>query len=285
MKISYNKIIYRGVPLKFKDMPLTVSAMRENEINFLEESFLDNYGCNLYNYYKNKVNVSSDIPFFSDVSNCSAWSWFLSLVHIIVEIQKKPSLLKPLQYVSVITVFENLVGVEKYCLPQAIYKITDSIFGENKEIDYFTRQVISNTQVSNMVYGLEYFQHLNYDLRGDLKYNPFPTMVMDWTEDPIIADSFSYANGKSGIILSMDYSKYKQLLYDEWYPFMMDVDIASDMPGFTPYFDYHFRFSKNNINMQKQKGVVLFWPWNYTIDELITNEIGQKLGFHKVHIL
>lgn len=189
------------------------------------------------------------------------------------------------QYVSVITVFENLVVVEKYCLPQAIYKITDSIFGENKEIDYFTRQAISNTQVSNMVYGLEYFQHLNYDLRGDLKYNPFPTMVMDWTEDPIIADSFSYANGKSGIILSMDYSKYKQLLYDEWYPFMMDVDIASDMPGFTPYFDYHFRFSKNNINMQKQKGVVLFWPWNYTIDELITNEIGQKLGFHKVHIL
>lgn len=229
------------------------------------------------------MHVSSSIPFFKDVSNYSAWAWFLSLVHIIIEIQKTPSLLKSLQYVSVITAFEHLVGVEKYSLPQAIYEITDSIFGENENFDYFTRQAISNTQVSNMVYGLEYFQHLNYDLRGDLKYNPFPTMLMDWTEEPTIADGFSYADGKLGIILSIDYNKYKQLLFDEWYPLMMSVDITSNLPGFTPYFDYHFRYSKKNINMQNQKGIVLFWPWNYTINELITNEIGQKLGFHIVH--
>ena len=62
--------------------------------------------------------------------------------------------------------------------------------------------------------------HLNYDIRGNLNYNPFPTMVMDWTEDIKIANDFSCADGELGI--------------------------------------------------------VLFWPWNYTIDELATNEVGQK---------
>lgn len=32
---------------------------------------------------------------------------------------------------------------------------------------------------------------------GNLNYSP--TMVMDWTEDIIIADRFSYADGNSGI--------------------------------------------------------------------------------------
>ena len=42
---------------------------------------------------------------------------------------------------------------------------------------------------------------------------------------------------------------------------------------------------KKNINMQKQKGVVLFWPWAYTIEELEKNELGRKLGFNVIKIL
>jgi hypothetical protein len=284
MQLSYNKIIYRGVPSKFKTAPMTTSAMRKNEINFLEESFVDNFGDKLFDYYKVKVCVSSSIPFFKNVCDFSAWAWFLSLVHIVVEIQKRPFLIDALQYKSIITAFENLTKIEKYCLPQQIYDITRTIFEDNDEYDYFSKQASSNTNVSYMVYGLEYFQHLNFDLRGSLNYNPFPTMVMDWTEDIEIAKSFSCLDGKPGIILSINYDKYKQLLYDEWYPYLMSADIASNMPGFTPYFDYHFKFSKKNSNMQKQKGIVLFWPWSYTIDELATNEIGERLEFKETHI-
>lgn len=284
MRLSYSKTIYRGIPLKFKNMPLSVSAMRHNELKFLEQKFLDIFGNELFKYYKNKVRVSSPIPFFKNIGNLSAWAWFLSSINIFIEIQKNPSIIKPLQHSSVITVFENWAKIDECELPQAIYSITCTIFEDNKNFDYFTKQMMSNSEVSYMVYGLEYFQHLNYDLRGDLLYNPFPTMVMDWTEDITVADSFSNSDDLAGIILSINYDKYKQLLYDEWYPFMMSVDIASSMPGFTPYFDYHSLFSKKNVNMQNQKGVILFWPWNYTIDELEKNEIGQKLEFKKIHI-
>lgn len=281
---SYQKTIFRGIPLKYKDYPLTVSAMRRNEIMFLEYSFIETFGQELLEKYRSKISVSSPISFFSNVSAVCAWSWFLSLVHIIVKIQNDLSLLKPLQNPSVITVFENFIKIERNKLPEQVFQSTNTVFGENENYDYFMKRALSNTEVSSMVYGFEYFQHLNYDVRGDLNYNPFPTMVMDWTEDIAIANRFSYLNGEAGIVLSVDYDKYKQLLYDEWYPFIMHAGVASGLSGFTPYFDHHFLFSKNNKNMQNPKGVVLFWPWDYTVSELKKNELGRKLGFEQIHI-
>ena len=180
------------------------------------------------------------------------------------------------------TVFEDFVSGSEEYLPESAYIKTVAVFSTDEKYDLITHKALSHTCVSQMVYGFEYFQHINYDLRTeDMNYNPFPTMVMDWTEDVAVANEFS----QNGLVISMDYDKYKQLIFNEWHGFLMAADVASFMPGHTPYFDCHFYFSKKNINMQKQKGIVLFWPWAYTIAELEKNELGRKLDFKVIKIL
>ena len=284
MILSNQRTIFRGVSLKYKEFPFVVSAMRKNEITYLETFFTEHYGEKLLDYYRAKIfsMPKSDITFFSEVDYLSAWGWFLSLINIAVKANNQKELLNNIRYTSVITAFENFVSENMEYFPESLYTMTANIFSTNDKYDKFTHQATSNTSVSEMVYGFEYFQHINYDLRTkDMNYNPFPTMVMDWTEDVAIANEFS----QNGIVVSIDYDKYKQLIYDEWYEFLMAADIASAMPGFTPYFDYHFAFSKKNINMQKQKGIVMFWPWAYTIEELERNELGRKLGFNVIKML
>lgn len=284
MILSQQKDIYRGIPKKFENSPLTVSAMRKNELSFLENCYIKLFSKESLEEYRSKILVSTTIPFFANVSNLAAWSCFLSTINIIIEIQKNPSIFSPLQHESVYTVFENLTLIETKDLPKSIYILIKNIFTNFECNDYSFLQEISYTNVSCLVFGFEYFQHLNYNLRGNLDYNPFPTMVMDWTEDISVANDFSFYNNEPGIIISINYEKYKLLIANTWYPLLIAADIASLLPGFTPYFDYHFLFSKTNKNMQQQKGIVLFWPWEYTVDELLTNNLGKILEFKKIHI-
>jgi len=285
---SYKKDIYRGVAQKYKDSPFTASAMRYNEIVHLEQYFSHMYSKSTLLDLKTKLNSLPAIPFFQDASPLCPWSWFLSSIHIILEAKRNPSLLEPLQYLQIYgvsSVFESMVTVDSELLPELMFRTTRETFSKTEEYDVLIQDALSYTTVSAMVYGYEYFQHINYDLRGDLNYNPFPTMVMDWTEDIIIANRFSYSGEEAGLVLSLDYDKYKQLLYDEWYPLIVHAGIASTTPGFTPYFDYHSIFAAKNTNIQEQKGVVLFWPWDYTIAELLENELGRKIGFKQVPVL
>lgn len=275
---SYEKLIFRGVPTKYAAAPLAASALREKEIDYLEKSFLEQFGEQCLFIYKNKVNALSFTSFFTNVNKHCAWAFFLSLVHLAIKINDYPDLIKPITYRNFHTAFENYVKTSMDELPELTYEYINNIFS-NTGCDDDTQMAISFTEVSYMIYGYEYFQHINFSLRGNLEYNPFPTMVLDWTTDIAVANDFSYLNNKPGIVISIEYDKYKQLLYDEWYPLIVHEDIASSVPGFTPYYDYHFLYARRNRNMQAQKGVVLFWPWEYTIAELQQNELGKKLGF------
>ena len=284
MITSYQNRIYRGISLKYKESPFVVSAMRKNEIAYLENVFSEHYSEEKLDSYKEKMFSlpKSDIDFFFNVNHLSAWGWFLSIINIVVKAKKQKELLNSIQYPSVISAFENLVLSDLESLPERIFEMTVDIFSINDEDDDFLHRATSYTNVCYMVFGFEYFQHINYDLRTDgMNYNPFPTMVMDWTENVAIANEFS----QNGVVVSIEYDKYIQLLYDEWYKFKVAAPIASTTPGFTPYFDYHNLFAKKNTNMQRQKGVVLFWPWEYTIGELEKNELGRKIGFQVIKLL
>jgi hypothetical protein len=35
----------------------------------------------------------------------------------------------------------------------------------------------------------------------------------------------------------------------------------------------------DNNRMVEQKGVVIFWPWDYTIDGLLSNTLGKDFNF------
>jgi len=118
---------------------------------------------------------------------------------------------------------------------------------------------------------------LNHTFRADLKYNPLPTMLMDWTEDYDTAKEFALSNGDEGLICAIDYNFYKDKTVHE---FGGDVGIHDfDFARQNVFYDYHNMWTKFNVNMQKQKGIVLFWPWEYSISELSKNELGKQLGF------
>lgn len=282
----YNKKIYRGISSKYKNYPFNASAMREKDLAFLENLYIQVYGNKSFEKYKHLISnlKKSEIELFMNVDSSCPWAWFLSIINILIAIKNDVSLLENIHYNTRTSAFENLAKISLDSYPQAVFNITCDVFSQNRS-DLFSSQSLSYSIASYTVYGLEYFQHLNYDLRGNLDYNPFPTLVMDWTDDIQIANSFASGNNNlEKIIVAIDYDKYKKLLFDEWYSFGVDEFIAATIPGVTPYFDYHFIYSKKNINMQNQKGIILFWPWNYTITDLQHNSLGKSLGFEIINI-
>lgn len=274
------EILYRGISKRFIEFPLTVSAMRKNEIIYLEKSYREAYGDD--SYFKFKKNIESlpqsSIKFFSSVNTDCIWAFFLSMIHILLVSKKYPSIISDIQYPHMfISSFENAVDQDEQYLPTYAFKSVTDVFTPNSD---FVSCAKSYSTVSNMVYAYEYFQHINFNYRTEnMNYNPFPTMVMDWTESFDIATQFATSSKDDGIILAVNYAKYKQMIFDDWFPLLMATDIAGCAPGLTPYFDCNFFVAAKNHNMQVQKGATLFWPWKYTVRDLLSNEVGQRISF------
>ena len=254
--------------------------MRKNEIDYLEKSYKETFGEDSYSEFKKKIELlpKSSIKFFSSVNNDCMWAFFLSMIHMLLVSKKYPSIISDIQYPqNFISLFENAVGQDEQYLPEYSLKCISDIFSPDNDFISCSK---SYSTVSNMVYAYEYFQHINFDYRTEnMNYNPFPTMVMDWTESFDIATQFAASQKDNGIILSINYNKFKQMIYDDWFQIFMLTDIAGIGPGLTPYFDYNFFVAAKNYNMQTQKGATLFWPWKYTIQELLSNELGKKIDF------
>ena len=274
------EILYRGISRRFSEFPLTVSAMRKNEIIYLENSYKEAYGDDSYLEFKGKIELlpQSSIKFFSSVNTDCIWAFFLSMIHMLLVSKKYPSIIADIQYPHMfISLFENAVGQDEQYLPIYAFKCVTDIFAPDNDFDSCAK---SYSTVSSMVYAYEYFQHINFNYRTEnMNYNPFPTMVMDWTESFDIATQFAASSKDDGIIMAINYAKYKRMIYDDWFSILMMTDIAGCAPGLTPYFDCNFFVAAKNYNMQTQKGATLFWPWKYTVRDLLSNELGQRIGF------
>jgi hypothetical protein len=86
------------------------------------------------------------------------------------------------------------------------------------------------------------------------------TLLLDWTECECVAEKFA---GEGGTVISIDSEKYDNLIGAD-YRMSYDDEVIK-------YYSID--------TAEKQKGVVTFWPWTFTIDELENNELGKALDF------
>jgi hypothetical protein len=86
------------------------------------------------------------------------------------------------------------------------------------------------------------------------------TLLLDWAECECKAAKFA---GEGGTIVSIDSEKYDNLIGANYRMSYDDEVIKSYLID----------------TAEKEKGVVTFWPWTFTIDELENNELGNMLDF------
>jgi hypothetical protein len=86
------------------------------------------------------------------------------------------------------------------------------------------------------------------------------TLLMDWTKCECKAAEFAK---EGGTIVSIDSEKYDNLIGS-------DYRVSHD--------DELIKFYSIGT-VEKQKAVVTFWPWTFTIGELENNELGRMLDF------
>jgi hypothetical protein len=86
------------------------------------------------------------------------------------------------------------------------------------------------------------------------------TLLLDWTKCECVATEFA---GEDGTIISIDSEKYDNLIGADYRMSYDDEVIKSCLID----------------TAEKQKAVVTFWPWTFTIDELENNELGSILDF------
>jgi hypothetical protein len=89
------------------------------------------------------------------------------------------------------------------------------------------------------------------------------TFLLDWTESRCVAEKFA---GDDGTIVSINLENYIEHVGKN-YKMSYDDEIV----------ERHFFID----TAQQQKGVVTFWPWTFTIDELEKNEFGRALDFRR----
>jgi hypothetical protein len=275
--------LYRGQPNNFRNEYFTPSALRLSCIKYMEEE-LSKCQINVQKYKQKCIPnrilqqyCNSDYQPPQD----AFYAYWLSLVNCSININrniicynfcKSPFFTKNIN--------KDKIGV--YGLPNAhiadeCYSYAKDFFDSDKQNETYHLQLI--------LHDYAFFQHLNHVFAKTNKNKPsfFPTLVLDWTWDKNIAERFA---GETGNILSISWEAYKA-----WTPFknhkVIHIDTNEQRTpvfGFESYLNNHpwneyDWYSIDNNLMIEQKGVVLFWPWNYTIDQLLTNTLGRNFAF------
>jgi hypothetical protein len=158
--------------------------------------------------------------------------------------------------------------------------------------DFFNSEKQNETyHLQLLLHDYAFFQHFNYalsKLNKDISVS-FPTLVLDWTWDKSIAEKFADTEVEKGTILSISWEAYER-----WHPFR-DCTVShlntreSRIPTFgfesykntSPWKKYDWYSYDNNL-MIEQAGAVIFWPWEYSIDQLKENPLGKALDFVEV---
>jgi hypothetical protein len=98
----------------------------------------------------------------------------------------------------------------------------------------------------------------------DKRIDPFPTMCLDFSDSIDTMKKFGFIT-KESVIYSVDLDKIPECLYD----------------SYKREYDYRIRFnnvdaginSNNNELMKIQKGYCIYWPWHYSIKDLVENKM------------
>jgi hypothetical protein len=275
--------LYRGQSSDFRYRRFTPSALRCRNIEYMEEELSR---CQIdVQDYKQKCIPNRIVQQYCN-SNYrptreAFYAYWLSLVNCAININTNTICYKFCK-ARFFTKNKNKDGVGIHELSNAL--IADECYSYAK--DFFDSDKLNETyHLQLILHDYAFFQHFNHVLSKINKNvtSFFPTLVLDWTWDKYLAEKFA---GETGNILSISWEAYK-----EWVPFKNFKEVHLDTNeqrtpvfGFesylndSPWNQYNWYSMDNNL-MIEQKGAVIFWPWDYTIDKLLSNTLGKDFDF------
>jgi hypothetical protein len=281
--------LYRGQPNGKRLIP---TGLRPDCIEYMIDE-LSKFNIDLKRYEKccfNQISMPSEyFKYFYGVEQSASYAFFaywLSLVNCAITIYNNPLCLTFCRS-PFFTKNKNNDKVGIYGLP--IDHIAEECFYYAKS--FFNSQEVTETLYLHQIFpDYAFFQHFNYVLAKVDKNIPskthFPTLALDWTWDYCMAKNFA---GEEGEVMSISYEEYKK-----WNPFKnftaINLSSKEEEPllfGFCTYSkdrelsddNKSYYYSWNNNLMIEQKGAVIFWPWNYSVEEMETNCLGKTFDF------
>jgi hypothetical protein len=311
--------IYRGIKKKYRTAHFIPSAMREESYPFLEAVGLEccKYTGNnfqisekvqgvplvffdgppeklLYYIKKNFCVLNRDATYsaFFDIKNTTIFYLFLSLLYCQMLVNNFGNVRhldeEVFFNIDSKSTIDNLKTTMQWCRD-----IVVNLFCGVKGINYAGhifkdestqtwKDAIVNVGMSNLTAFIDVYaqyQHSNFKYVSISKligHNVFPTMVLDWTFDKRIAKGFGE------IIVSIDYSKWNELITKDNKLEFSDIQIGKDKTSYPMLStDLYKPNNYENEFIQEQAAVPCLWLWDYTIDELCdkNNVIGSTLGF------
>jgi hypothetical protein len=138
------------------------------------------------------------------------------------------------------------------------------------------------------------FQHMNY-----IANDYFPTMMLDFTKDPKTFEVFDFVRNNPAKIYSINFCEENFILIKDEHSYGISEEYMNYSQGFAlnavRYEENHTTgiqnwktgkineksifVEENNPFMTAQKGVCVYWPWYYSIEELKNNDFGKMIEF------
>jgi hypothetical protein len=275
--------LYRGQSYIFRNERFTPSALRYKCIEYMEKQ-LTIFQIAVQDY-KQKCIPNRILQQYCNINyqppKEAFYAYWLSLVNCAININNNP-----IFYCFCKSPFFTknhdkdkigIYGLSSESIAEECFFYAKSFFDSDQQNETYHLQLI--------LHDYAFFQHFNHAL-SKIKNDStafFPTLALDWTWDKCMAEKFA---GENGNIISISWDAYKK-----WNPFkkftVCHLDTNENKTpifGFESYLEtnpwnnYDWYSMDNNL-MVEQKGVVIFWPWNYTIDVLLTNELGKNFDF------
>jgi len=278
--------LYRGQASEYRYKRFVPSALRQECIEYMEHEIFGPNKQSIETWRKKcRFQPQKRQRKYIDCSLNAFYAYWLSLMNCaIAVIQNKIVLL--FCNSQFFTGWEQdamvVPGISSQGLHEKCFERAKAFFDSDEKDSPLSFQEI--------LHDYAFFQHFNHvlcKLDKNNKTKPlFPTLVLDWTWDFSMAEKFA---GENGNVVSISVECYKL-----WNP-PRRIKIPSseqnaplykiDVPGLETYKNAPFwgsddyTHSWDNNLMMEQKGAVIFWPWDYTVDDLLSNDLGRALNF------
>jgi hypothetical protein len=292
--------LYRGISSKYQTYPFTPSALRDVNIKFMEDEinqFLHLQGrkfilpngklSDLINDYIPFCTQGKVLSQYKDLQTNAFYAYFLSLIQTSIGVNTNrvcnnfctsPFFTKN-KHKDCVGI--NGLSVEEFITECFSYASDFFVSGDIKKISH----------IQYILHDYSFFQHFNHvlsDLDGSgICKSMFPTMLMDWTWDKsIITDYFRMQNP---IVVSIDFELYRKI-FPEYTILSVNGSTkgkyVKSILGFATWRGIE-TYDKDKLDwnnwdnhlMREQDGATIFWPWFYTIDDMLKNDFGKTLGF------
>jgi hypothetical protein len=218
-------------------------------------------------------------------------SYFFSLVNLGIKIKRNPEF----QCFCKAEFFKRVIGADDKKIFEECYEYASSFFKDRSNILNNGLAAMHHSLIKSE---LSAFQHLNHVFHKIKQEIPFPTMMLDWTTCPKIAASFGnevfsidkeklFSMFRSGIIYKINNSEnavdqINKLTNAQRRGIPLEIlspYVKENIVGILSYKD-----EESNQLMVDQRGVTVFWPFQYAPDELMeqnkeNNGLGYELDF------